>query len=235
MNTFFLKAWVSLVTIGSLTLTSFAAEITEVEVSMDPVFSENSCDQAFLRSPNAVVWDNISNMSDIWVNTWNVPQILYQEEQTLPRIISLWWANWREVKVSDTVDFWTSTSDLEALFSEDEQGYILPAWESVTWIESTLGSAYQLTSNTAPEGTNIGLIMYDTTIRNIISDMPEMDPTVHRECVLIQSGAPSDDTTPPPVTEEPETLPETGAEHILLALIALLLWAGLFFMTRKTA
>ena len=235
MNTFFLKAWVSLVTIGSLTLTSFAAEITEVEVSMDPVFSENSCDQAFLRSPNAVVWDNISNMSDIWVNTWSVPQMLYEEEQVMPRIVSLGWANWREVKVSDTVDFWRYSADLQTIFSEDEQGYVLPAWQSVTWLESTLGSWYQLTQNTASEGTNIGLIIYDTTVRNIIWGLPEMESTVHRECVLIRSGAPSDEVVTPPVTEEPGTLPETGAEHILLALIALLLWAGLFFMTRKTA
>ena len=233
MNTSILKAWVSFVIISSLTLSVYATEITEVDVSTDPVFWDNSCDQAFMRSPDAVVGDVISNMSDIWVNTWNVPQILYQEEQSLPRIISLWWANWREVKVSDTVDFWTSTSDLEALFSEEEQGFILPAWESVTWIESTLGSWYQLTENNAAEGTNIGLIVYDTTVRNIVGDLPEIDPTVHRECVLIQSGAPSD--TPAPTPTEPETLPETGAEHFLLALIALLLWAGLFFMTRKTA
>ena len=218
---------------SSMTLSAFAAQITEVDVSTDPVFWENSCDQAFIRTPNAVVGDVISNMSDVWVNTWTVPQILYEEEQTLPRIVSLGGANWREVKVSDTVDFWTSTSALGALFSEDEQGFILPAWESVTWIESTLGSGYQLSENSTPEGTNIGLIIYDTTIRNIIGDLPEIDPTVHRECVLIRSGAPSD--IPAPTPTPPETLPETGAEHILLALIALLLWAGLFFMTRKTA
>jgi len=71
-------------------------------------------------------------------------------------------------------------------------------------------------------------------VRNILNDLPEIDATVHRECVLIKSGAPgATPTTPTP--ETPTTLPETGAEHILLALIALLLGAGLFFMTRKTA
>ena len=233
MNTSFLKAWVSLLIMSSMTLSAFASQITEVEVSTDPVFWENSCDQAFMRTPNAVVGDVISNMTDIWVNTWSVPQILYQEEQTMPRMISLWGANWQEVKVSDTVDFWTFASDLQARFSDDEQGFILPAWESVTWIESTLGSGYQLSANTAAEDTNIGLVVYDTTVRNIIGDLPEIDPTVHRECVLIKSGAPGE--TPAPTPTQPETLPETGAEHILLALIALLLWAGLFFMTRKTA
>ena len=63
--------------------------------------------------------------------------------------------------------------------------------------------------------------------------MPEMDPTVHRECVLIKSGAPG--AAPAPTPEEPIELPQTGPEHILLALIALLLGTGLFFMTRKTA
>ncbi|MCH8518756.1 LPXTG cell wall anchor domain-containing protein [Candidatus Gracilibacteria bacterium] len=232
MNSFS-KVGISLALISTLTFSAFAAEVTEVAVSTDSVFSENSCDQAFLRTPNAVVGDNISNMSDIWVNTGSVPQILYEEEQDIPRIIPLGGANWREVKVSDNVDFWTLTSDIQALFSEDEQGFILDAGSSVRWIESTLGSAYQLSSNTAPEGTNIGLIIYDTTVRNIIGGMPEIDPTVHRECVLIKSGAPSD--TPAPTPEEPTELPQTGAEHILLALIALLLGTGLFFMTRKTA
>ena len=234
MNTTLFKAWISLVVISSLTLSVSAVSITEVDVSSDTIFWENSCDQAFIRSENAIVWDNISQMTDIWVNTWAVPQILYKEEQVMPRIISLWWANWREVKVSETVDFWRFTTDLEALYSEDEQGYVLPAGESVSWIESTLWSAYQLQENTAPEWTNIGLIVYDTTIRNVIWGMPEIDATVHRECVLIKSWAPGATPTPP-VTEQPTTLPETGAEHILLALIALLLWAGLFFMTRKTA
>lgn len=232
MNSFS-KIGASLLVVSLLTAQTFAAEVTEVPVSSDSVFTENSCDQAFLRSPNAVVGDNISNMSDIWENTGNVPQVLYKEEQVMPRIISLGGANWREVKVSDTVNFWTYTSDLETIYSEEEQGYVLEAGQSVSWIESTLGSAYQLSDNTAPEGTNIGLVIYDTTIHNIVGGMPEVDSTVHRECVLIKSGAPSD--TPAPTPEEPTELPQTGAEHILLALIALLLGAGLFFMTRKTA
>lgn len=232
MNSFS-KIGFTVLLISTLVSPSFAAEVTEVELSSDIVFSENSCDQAFLRTPNAVVWDNISNMIDAWMNTGSVPQILYKEEQVMPRIVPLWGANWREVKVSDNVNFWTYTSDLETIYSEEEQWYLLEAGQSINWIESTLGSAYQLSSNTAPEGTNIGLIIYDTTIHNIVGWIPEIDSTVHRECVLIKSGAPSD--TPTSIPEEPSELPQTGAEHILLALIALLLGAGLFFMTRKTA
>ena len=228
---YFYKFGVSITLTCSLVVPSFAAQIAEVDVSSDPVFSENNCDQAFLRTPHAVVGDNIANMTDVWENTWNVPQILYKEEQSMPRIISLWWANWREVKVSDNVDFWTFHSSLETIYSEEEQGYILEAGDSITWLESTLGSAYQLSSNTAAEWTNIWLIVYDTTIRNVVAWLPEMDPTTHRECVLIKSWAPGE--APAPTPEEPTTLPETGAEHILLALIALLLGTGLFFMTRK--
>lgn len=225
------KIGASLLLVSLLSTPAFAAEVTEVQCSTDTVYSENSCDQCFVRTPNMNVWEVVANMNDIWENSGNVSQILYKEEQKMPKMISLWGASWKETKVSDTVDFWRMSWDLDAKYSDEEEGYLLAPGESVRWLESTMGSAYQLTANTTAQGVNIGLLTYDTTVRNIVNNIPEVDPTMHRECVIFKSGEPG----AAPVTPPTERLPDTGPAHVLLALVALLLGAGLFFMTRRNA
>lgn len=56
----------------------------------------------------------------------------------------------------------------------------------------------------------------------------------HKECVLYASaGTPETPITPVEQPETPKELPKTGPEHIVLALIALLLGLGILKMTRK--
>ena len=105
----------------------------------------------------------------------------------MPKMLPLGGASWVEVK-SEGVDFWKYTAELDALYNDEYFGYTLDAGQSVKWIESTLGSAYQLSSNPAAKGENIGLIVYDMSVNTINSggDL-SADSSVHRECVLFKS------------------------------------------------
>lgn len=157
---------------------------------------------------------------------------MFKEEQDMPQMFALGGAAWDEVTSSDSIDFWIYPEELEAQYDLDEQAYALTPGERVTWIKSTLGSAYKLSSNPASEGSNIGMLVYDLKTRGVDTDgSMDLDASSHRECVLYKSG---DATTPPPETpKEPPELPKTGAEHIILALAAILLTAGFFFVRKK--
>ena len=211
-----------------MTTSSYAA-VTTVACDSNAAFAANSCDQCF-SGGEAVEGDNKWLLSDDWTNASSNSQVLFKEEQDMPQMISLGGAVWKEIKASDGVDFWEYTSNLEALYDEDTLGYTLAAGETVTWLESTLGSAYNLVSNSASQGNSIGLIAYDIAVHEVESNGDiAFDADTHRECVLITSG---DTPEEPPVT--PPELPQTGPEHVFLALVALLLGFG-FLQFRKRA
>lgn len=214
--------------IAYLTTSSYAA-VTTVSCDSDAAFAANSCSQCF-DGGTAVEGDNKGLLTDEWINATSASQVLFKEEQDMPSMIALGGAKWTEIKASDSVDFWQYTSELDALYDEDNLGHVLAAGEKVTWIESTLGSAYSLTSNPASEGQNVGLIAYDLTV-HALSDEGNisLDGESHRECVLIKSGTPGQ---PPVIPETPE-LPQTGPEHILLAFVALLLGFGFLKFRKK--
>jgi hypothetical protein len=52
-------------------------------------------------------------------------------------------------------NFWTYTDEFNALYSDVEEGYVLPSGSSVTWIKSALSSAFSLDKNTASKDANI--------------------------------------------------------------------------------
>lgn len=202
-----------------------------VSCGSSSVFSENSCDQCF-SGWSVEVWENKGLLTDDWENATNTDQIMFKEEQEMPQILPLNGATWTEIKASDSVDFWQYTKELEDQYDEDNLGYTLPSGERITWIESTLWSAYQLSSNTAATWENIGMIVYDLAVHDLDnSGNVDLDTKDHRECVLFTSASWD---TPAVTPEEPERLPDTGAEHILLAVVALMLWFGfLKFRSRK--
>lgn len=209
--------------------TSTYGAYEEVSCDSDPAYWAQSCSQCFTGGEVAQ-WDNKGLLTDIWENFTESDHVLFKEEQEMPRIVSLGGASWAEVKASDSVDFWMYTSDLDALYEEDALGSVLPSGETVTWIESTVWSAYQLESNPAPQGENVGMILYDIVTHEMDDNgIPATDSDTHRECVLFTSGAPG--VTPViPVTP---SLPETGAEHLLLALVALMLGFGFLKFRNK--
>lgn len=211
-----------------ITTSSYAA-YDVVSCDSDASYAANSCDQCF-TGWSVSEWDNKGLLTDVWENIGTGPQVLFKEEQDLPRIVSLGWASWTEVTASDSVDFWQFTAELDNLYDAENLGYVLGAGESATWIESTLGSAYQLVSNPTPAGENVGMVLYDTVTHQIDEEgTPALESDIHRECVIFTSGT----SEVPPVVPQPPRLPETGAEHLLLALAALMLGFGFLKFRKK--
>ncbi len=200
-----------------------------VECSSDSVFTENSCNECF--DGGAVsAGDNIGLLTDDLKNKKTGNIIVYKEEQTMPKMLPLGSsASWSQTPSED--GFWDYTEAFNALYSDGEDGYIIPASSELTWLESKLGYAYTLDSNTAVEGSNIGLLLYRLISHDISSDGDiTIDGETHNECVLFTSGEPGKET---PKKPEPPKLPETGPEHILLIVLALILGFGLLRFTKR--
>ncbi|MDD3646805.1 MAG: hypothetical protein PHH06_05385 [Candidatus Gracilibacteria bacterium] len=198
------------------------AAYTELDCSVDPIFSEYSCNQCF-EGESQAVGSNIGFMSDQWINTGSTPLILFKDEQDNPEMIPLNGAIWQQVP--NSTDFWEYTSNMEDLYNDVEGGYILLPGQSVDWIQSKLGSAYTLLENASLEGENIGLITYPIVAHRISSsDDIEVEPINYKECVLFKSAGPT----------QPVELPETGPESMLLLLVAMLLGLGLLKITKSS-
>ncbi len=229
----------SFCTMSCLMFTSFSsyAAYDMVSCETENVFSENSCSQCF-HGGSVHVGDNKWLLSDTWQNADTRDQIMFKEEQDMPQMMPLSGATWTELKASDSIDFWQYTETLENLYDEDNLGYLLPTGESVMWIESSLGSAYQLSSSSVDAGTPIGLLMYDLAVHNVENDEVELDATSQRSCVKFDAAWPHDGSmntgAEQMLSQTPEQLPDTGAEHVLLIVVALMLGFGfLKFRARK--
>ena len=85
-------------------------------------------------------------------------------------------------------------------------------------IKSKLGYAYSIDKNTAEKWTNIAMLVYPISSRNILSDGTTTSADEHKECVLYKSWEPVKE-----VVTTPKKLPNSWAEHILLVILALLL------------
>ena len=210
-----------LVTILVLTISyTWVSAYTEVSCSSDAQFAANACGQCF-DGGSREAWNDLWFLSDLWSNQTGDDVLLYKEEQEMPTMINLWWENASWAKSPSDAWFWEYSDDFEALYSDDEQWYILSDWWSVTWLKSRLGYTYSLAKNSADEGANIGMLVFPISTHKIISDweiIPDAD--THNECVLYKSGTPWATV----VSTPPEKLPETGpAQYILLLILAMIL------------
>lgn len=193
----------------------------EISCSTDAIFSEYSCNQCFEGGER---WVNgtVGGLSDLWVNTSGVPQALYKEIQTMPRMVALNGAVWDEDKVSDS--FWVFSPELDRYYNSGLWAYILQPGENANWIESTEGSSYVLKTTPSTTGANAWLLVYELE-SNPILDNGEISTDVwtHKECVLYKSGA----QVVTPKNEKPKELPKTGPEQFfLLLLLAMFLAFG---------
>jgi len=223
----------------AVSMTSASAAYPEIECSTDAVFSVNSCDQCFDWSQKAV-GDTIGFIKDDWTNTGNVARIFYKEEQTNPEMLSLGGSVWGQTPDSD--NFWVTPEEFEALYSENDQWYILEPGQTTTFIEWSIESAYVLESTDLAQWENAGLLVFPLLSHSLSADGEISDnDTVHKECVLFKAWAnqvaptPSPDPgTPTEPAPENLTQVETGAEAYLILLFALIL-GFVYIKTRKQA
>jgi len=92
---------------------------------------------------------------------------LFKEQQDFPRMVNLASdvVTWSQDPSSE--DFWEYTPEFNNLFSADEEGYILDAGQTVTWLRSKVGYAYKLDNNTAALDANVGLLVFPITVHSI--------------------------------------------------------------------
>ncbi|MDD4151020.1 MAG: LPXTG cell wall anchor domain-containing protein [Candidatus Gracilibacteria bacterium] len=224
-----------------LNTVAVSAAYNTVDCSTDTIFSENSCNQCFDGGEKAT-GDNIGMMEDLWKNDSSSDRLIYKEEQEMPKMVNpasdkVTWSQ----NPTDDKDFWAYTPELEALYSSGSDAYVLTPGASVTWLKSTLGSAYKLDSNKQEKGKNIGLLVYPIITHSILEDgTPSPDSTTHKECVLFKSADANKIETPAPTPVEVKAppvkaLPKTGPAENMLVILALLLTAGLVYFRRKKA
>lgn len=226
----------------ALSATSAGAAYDEIECSTDAVFSANSCDQCFEWGQTSVNGD-VGFIDDEWVNVGNSSKVMFKEEQAMPRMLSLNGSNWSQSPSAD--NFWEWTPELEALYSESEQGYVLGAGQRVKFIQSAVGRAYTLDSTEAGQGENVGLLVVPLLSHVVMEDGDiSTDDAVHNECALFKawaeapvnsssSGTPSNPSNPTPEPKEMAQV-ETWAEAYLILLFALIL-GFVYLKTRRHA
>ncbi len=220
-----------------LSFSSAFADYKEIQCTSDAAFEANSCNQCF-EGESKAEGDNIGLLTDKWDNPTTNDQIVFKEEQKMPFMVNLSEGNvsWEQVPGSE--GFWEYTQEFNSLFSQKDEGYVLKAGQSIVWLKSKLGYAYKLQKNTAPAGSNIGLLVYPFKAHSILADGKQtLDDTEHRECVVFKSDAKKVVTPETPVTPEqpkkPVELPKTGPEHIILLLVAMLIGTGLILFRKK--
>ena len=219
-----------LISLLLVTMPTFA-DYEEIECSTDSVFLENSCNQCF-EWGEKIEGNHLGLLSDLWMNVTDLPKIFYKEENIdLPEMINLDPSNIEWIQTPNSENFWEYTDELEALYTDDQEWYVLNSGDSVTWIKSSLSHAYKLESNTSAKWSNIWLLVYPIFTHNIYSDGEiEIDNAEHRECVLFKSWEAAEE-----VIDEPKTLPETGpGEIMLLAILAMLLGFGVLQFRTKS-
>ena len=203
----------------SISFNSVSADNEEIECSSDSVFSEYSCNQCFdwwTKSEGEYLW----LLTDKWINSSSNSTIMYKEQQDFPEMINLDTDNVEWVQTPWKEDFWEYSEAFNELYSDDQDGYVLTAWDSVEWIKSKLWYAYELERNESEENSNVGLLVYWLLINTILDDWTiTWDNIAHKECILYKSWEPSDNTP-----DQPRTLPKTWPEDfLLLLLIAMIL------------
>lgn len=204
-------------------ISTVSAAVTEIECSTDSVFAEYSCNQCFDGWEKST-WSFIGLLTDIWSNTSANDKIMYKEQQEMPEMVNLNTSKVEWSQTPDSKDFWEYTPEFEAMFSSEQDWYVLKAGQSVTWLKSKLWYAYKLDNNQASKWENIGLLVYPILSHTLLDNWELwMNNTPHNECVLFKSAA-----WEAPKEIQPKTLPKTGpAEFFLLMVLAMILWFGL--------
>lgn len=229
------KSILVIVALVATWVTSLYWSYTEVSCDVDPVYSQYSCNQCFDWG-TLEVGTNISYLEDLWVNDTDTPKLLYKEEQIMPVMHELNGAVLNKNPSGD--DFWEYTPQVEELFDEEYQGYVLPVDQTIPWIQSTLGASY-LVEKLPSKWENAWILVYDITSHNILPwDDITFDDVAHKECVVYTSTVETPAPTPTP-TPEPTPVPEemtkveTGPEmYFVIIIMAFLL--GMVAMNRRT-
>ena len=171
---------VSVLTLSLATIANWS--YTEVDCSTNSTFWEKSCNQCFdwweVKS-----WDTLSFLDDIWNNDTKGKKIMYKEEQIMPVLTPLNWAEF--TKKPDSDKFWEYTGEFDALKNKEFDWYVLPAWQKVSWLKSSMWAAYKV-EKTSPQWGNAWILVFDVMSHDILSSWEiDMNSKVYKEKRLL--------------------------------------------------
>lgn len=233
-----------------------ASAYNEVSCDTNTKFDEYACSQCFDWGAKEE-GDMLELLTDAADNPTEENLYFKKEDQPTPQFVALS-SNARFVPTSDNI--WEFAADFEDLYDEQKGYNVLAPKSSALVFQTKLGEGYKLESNTEEAGKDIGMLVYET--RGLVEDLDgnviDSSPIVHKECVLFTSKAkengnggstpPTEEPKPetpktdlPPVEEKEEEKPkmeemvkvQTGAEHVLLIIFAML--TGLVIAYRRRA
>lgn len=219
----------SVLSLGVVSITNWAYE--SVDCSINQTFWQYSCNECF----NWWVvkeWDVLSFLDDIWYNKWQNKKIIYKEEQKMPVLTPLNWASFSKRPDNDT--FWEYTSEFEALKNAEFDWYVLPIWQNVSWLKSSMGAWYKV-DKIWSESSAAWILVFDIADHDILSTWEiDMSEKVHKECVLYKAWAwkastPIIEETPPKKEPEPKkeemTKVKTWPEmYFLIIIMSFVMW-----------
>lgn len=233
----FKKILLGVFTLSLTTIVNWA--YTQVDCSTNSAFWENSCNQCFdwwvVKS-----WDVLSFLDDVWHNDTTNRKIMYKEEQKMPVLTALNWTEFTKKPDNDT--FWEYTAEFDALKNDEFDWYVLPAWQNVSWLKSSMWASYKV-EKTGTKWENAWILVFDIMWHNILESWEiAMNDKAHRECVIYKNWVWIAEIPVTPVTPVTPEEPEPKAEEMtrvktwpedffLILMLSFLLWV--WIMNRR--
>lgn len=209
-------------------------EFQSVNCASNPAFATNSCDQCF-DGGSLKVGDTVSGLFDNWINNSTNIMIAYKEEQKYPNMVRFGNTTWTQ-NPPDESKFWKYSSEIVWVQagSGGKNQYILPAGQSVKFIESDLGAGFKLERTDKKNGEVVGLLRFPLVSHTIDASANESAASTAYECATFSVAS---NTVAPPVENKPTpqeiTTTKTGPETLLLIIAAFFIAFGLMFSLRR--
>lgn len=199
----------------------------KVDCSVSPTFWLNSCDACF-NWWEITTSSNISFLDDIWVNSSDSSRLMYKEEQVMPEMKSLNGSVFTKNPNDDT--FWEYTEELESLYKEEFERYVLPPSSQVSWIKSSLWASYNF-SSLPNKWEEAWILTFDIKSHNISSEWNvDVEAMNYRECVLYTSWSDKSEEVVEQIEWNEEEVMEETKDPVIKEVTKVRAWSPLFLI-----
>ena len=160
-------------------------------------------------------------------------KIMYKEEQTMPILTALDWAEFTKKPNDDT--FWEYTPEFEALKDTKLDGYVLSPEQKISWLKSSLWAAYKV-EKTWNKWWDVWILVFNIVSHNILTSWEiDMNNKIYKECVVYKAWAwvietpiiekaPIVKKEPKPKAEDMTKVKTWPESYFLVLILSFLLW-----------
>jgi hypothetical protein len=208
-------------------------EFRSVSCTTNPAFATNSCDQCF-DGGSVKVGETITGLFDNWLNNTTTIQVAYREEQKYPNMVRFGNTTWTQ-NPPDETKFWKYPSDIVWVQAGSgwKNQYILPAGQSVKFMEADIGAGFKLERTDKRNGEVAGMLRFPLVSHSIDASANESIANTTYECATFSVASSPTPVTPEKPTPQEITTTKTGPETLLLIVAAFFIAFGLMFSLRK--